>query len=228
LIALGGTAALLVALGWVALRVLGMAIPAPWLLFGVLIVPFSGLVFLVVTQLGGRRRLRYQEELGYRYGAGHVTAYLDETRQIVERSGAPDMVLLMTATWLPRGGQRWIRVQLWTAPEVRSEVEVRETKHEGEGIANASVYRSVREGDAEATRALVALIERAAPSRLTRIWTRVRDGLPCTVVVMDRGTGNEYLGACNLVGLSNEEEACAAAKYARAVLRLGELAVPAD
>jgi hypothetical protein len=68
---------------------------------------------------------------------------------------------------------------------------------------------------------LLALLESPGPAALAAVPTGVRDGLPCSVAVLDRATDRVHEGSCNLAGPSDATRDHASVQLANAMLRAG-------
>lgn len=177
---------------------------------------------LHVGRAAGRRRAPFRAELRFRYGMSPAARYLDEERA-VQGEGSPTWSLLLTAAALPHGGHRWVRIRAWRTPAPRARLEVRTVSWTdgSDEIEHAQVVRREAELPEQAWARIVKLLEDPGLGSLTTVESRVVDGLPCTMAVVDRESGRVHSASCNLAGLPDDRRDHPTVRLAQAILDAG-------
>jgi hypothetical protein len=184
-----------------------------------------GLVSLIF-HLSGARRRPFRAELDRRHGWAPHATYLDEERRTFPADRAPAYTLILSATALPSGGHRWVRVHLWCTPARPARVEVRAVRWlRGSGSMEDEFIRGEADLPEPSQSELLALLESPGPAALATLSSGMRDGLPCKLTVLDRATDRVHEGSCNLAGLSDAARDHASVQLVTAMLRAGT-AVP--
>lgn len=203
-------------------EVVGLVVAGGVTFFVTLVAAVTGFL-----SLAGLRRRPFRAELARRYGRAAHATYLEEDRAAFPADRAPAYTLLVSAAALPHGGHHWVRVHLWNAPEPRSHVEVRVVRWTDRSfdIETAELIRGEAELGETTRSELVALVTAPGAATLGEVGTFVRDGMPCTVTVLDRAADRVEKGSCNLAGVPDEAHDHPSVRLAQAVLRAGS-AVP--
>ena len=193
---------------------------------------FTFIVTLIAAATGflalaGLRRRRFRVELDRRYGRAAHATYLEEDRAAFPADRAPAYTLLVSARALPHGGHHWVRVHLWNAPEPRGHVEVRVVRWTdgSPDIGTAELIRGEAELGETTRSELLTLVTALGAATFGEVGTSVRDGMPCTVTVLDRAADRVEEGSCNLAGVPDAARNHPSVQLAQAVLRAGS-AVP--
>lgn len=189
---------------------------------GLFVLVLSSLVALT-SHLAGARRRPFRAELERRHGWAPHATYLAEDRRAFPADRAPAYTVLLSTTALPSGGHRWVRVHLWRTPVPHARVEVRAVRWPTGAFRTEDEEFIRGEADLpESSRSeLLALLESPGPAALAAVPNRVRDGLPCSVAVLDHTADRVHEGSCNLAGLSDATRDHASVQVANAMLRAG-------
>jgi hypothetical protein len=189
---------------------------------------FTFIVTLIAAATGflslaGLRRRRFRAELDRRYGRAAHATYLDEDRAAFPADRAPAYTLLVSARALPHGGHHWVRVHLWNAPEPRGHVEVRVVRWTdgSPDIGTAELIRGEAELGETTRSELVALVTALGAATFGEVGTFVKDGMPCTVTVLDWAADRVEEGSCNLAGVPDAARNHPTVRLAQAMLHAG-------
>jgi len=180
-------------------------------------------LFSLFRHVAGHRRRPFRVELCCRYGMSPPSQYIEEDRIAFKGDSALACSLLLSATALPHGGHRWVRVHIWRTPTPRARVEVRAVRWTKDtyNIEDAELVRSEAELPEELRTEILALLEAPGAAALSVLESHVRDGMPCTMTVMERASDRVHTGSGNLAGLSEDARNHPTARFADAMLRAG-------
>ncbi len=160
-----------------------------------------------------------ERELAARFALSPLEQHEAEARAALEASGAPEAVLLFRAVALPHGGHRFIRIDLADASRIR--------------VRSMPFLRDLASVDAPETRMLKvdrplpaaagervrAQLRELTPGALVAPAHFVKDGFPCSAVVLRRGA-EPLRATLNLAGLPQELKAHPCARLLGLMLEL--------
>ncbi|MBN1420045.1 MAG: hypothetical protein JXP34_14795 [Planctomycetes bacterium] len=213
-----GACILTALLVFAARRLSGLGYPALVLAAIVALPALAMSAFFFLNRISGARRRPFRDELGYRYGTAPREAYVQEAHSLFAGEDPPDVVFLLSASALPSGDHRWVRVVVRKTPIRHGTVEVRDTEHAENGIESARVLKAEGELPDGSVQTLLALLEGPGAGALSDLPPEVMDGLPCTVTVIERDHGRERVGRCNLAGVSGRDEGRPSVAFSKALL----------
>lgn len=197
--------------GWVAL------------LAGLIILPVALFVGLVVALVLGvlmvgtnRRGQPYLAELMRRhYSASDIEQGIWIGKTAMQEPSGPDWVLLLSGSALPHGGGYAVRVTLKESPTLSGHIWVTYRpflfdigQHEPFEEFRKRFVDVEADLDQQACARLLALCRQDPPPIVPRCG-HVKDGFPCEVVLLRRGSPGEVRARCNIAGVLEPQETIA-------------------